>query len=872
MFFNRHACRFLLAGPQAGEVNHIRISDDIHRSTFRRFKITRVYRRHVALPPGPLEARKRATKRRLVGLSSLENAATAGENASQARVNSWLFGTKRAAPHSYQWQEPSLPRVNTIKPTEDKGTHLSYYYSSSLLTGDIEPLDLPPWLSDQNLICDPHPLPYSETASLSITKAPMKKKAERRKNQPIATHLTSAEVEDCELFEGLQEPLGRSVAQLQRNPSAFRRLLEFGTPMNTVLEYFKGPILNAEEVENLKHLLACQIQKRSPENDEDKTLSNWIQSQIVQGTLPFQHIAPLLEVVKELDNDTQGAFSTETFYARVVKSVQRCKKRGLQSAKASLLNTVLVIISHANMSPGLESLGWRIVNIMSASCRGHKDEGIGVFVSNAILAKRLNRNPASSLLSSLEGIARALRLFQRLPDRVGNALVESVSKALVSQIQASNQIVVGSDSGIPTRRKTLLEQLSIWWSSLQEHGLLSQLQQQPSWQDLEHVIGSGGPDLVATYLRPMDQKSRCLFLIRHCYQIQSPSESKLEYSQPADLRAILEAQFRDICEEHPDRSPFVNLLLTVRLGKVRGVHSNAVEKFFDIIQSLGLSGTTLTLIRNSNISHVRLATGLVIERINSYIEQGQPRIAYRFFQLFPHLSLEKVPALAEVIIKNQDLLPNAALYYRHTRQKRLIQAKPLRTHTNYLVQVRTQLLNSMAYAYSRSPHLPSISYRKVHKCYLALKAERLPITADITNALSYAGIVRYLQVGKWVSPVQYDFIRSLVSEVEGQQVADRLDELVDFWRGKVLDGNLCRSREDQSLGSLRSSTLNEEQKMKEQKPPNEVPPKIGKDRLHWYKPHSTLQCDSQTADDGKPPRPSSISLYYEANESRTVEP
>ena len=778
----------------------------------------------VGLPPGPLEARKRATKRRLMGLSSSENAATAGENAPQAGLNSWLFGAARAAPHSYQWQEPSLPRLTTTKPTEDKGIYLPHHYLTTLLSKDIEPLDLPPWPSDGDSMRDSCHFPHSGIASPSISNAPI---------QPNATLPAPVKAEHCKPLEGKSETIRRSIRRLQHKSLPLQRLLAMGTPMKTVLEYFDGPILNSKKLRDLERLLSYQIHKRSPKTDEDETLSNWIQTQIILGTLPFQHIAPLLEIVKKASNDTQGALSTETFYARVVTSVERCKKDGLRSSKAKMFKSILQHIFSADMSPGLESLGWQTVETMFASRCGLRDEGIDVFVSNAILAKRLSHNPSPSLHH--ESILRALRLFQPFSDRAGIALVESVSKAFIAQIQASNQIEVGYDSGIPTRRETFLEQLSIWWLSLQDYGLLSQLQQQPSWEDLEHVIGSGAPDLIATYLRPMDQKSRCFFLIRHCYQTQPLSTSELMHPQPADPRAILEAQFRDLCEEHPDRSPFVNLLLTVRLGRERGVRSNAVHRFFSIIRSLGISGTILTLIRNSNISHVRLEKRLAVREINYYIEQGQPRIAYRIFQLFPRLSLEMVPALAEAVVNNQDLLTDTALHYRHSRQKCLNQAMPLPTHTEYFIQLRTQLLNSMAYAYSRSPHLPSISFRKVKQCYLALKAERLPITADITNALSYAGIVRYLQAGKWVSTGQYNYIRSLVSEVEGQQVAERLDDLVDFWRGKVLDQNLGRGREERALGSLRSSILNEEQSMKEPQSPDEVPPRMGKDRLHWYK-------------------------------------
>lgn len=109
MSLNRRACRLSPARLQPGKLKYDGISDDTLISRLRPSLLTWSSRRHVGLAPGPLEARKRATRRRLMGLAPSAAALPAGDIASQAGIESWIFGRSRATPQTYQWQEPSDP-------------------------------------------------------------------------------------------------------------------------------------------------------------------------------------------------------------------------------------------------------------------------------------------------------------------------------------------------------------------------------------------------------------------------------------------------------------------------------------------------------------------------------------------------------------------------------------------------------------------------------------------------------------------------------------------------------------------------------------------------------------------------------------------
>ena len=69
MSLGRHVCcRRLRFNPPK---DHIHISEHFFNNAMHRFAHGRVPRRHVGLAPGPLEARKRATRRRMMNLAQV---------------------------------------------------------------------------------------------------------------------------------------------------------------------------------------------------------------------------------------------------------------------------------------------------------------------------------------------------------------------------------------------------------------------------------------------------------------------------------------------------------------------------------------------------------------------------------------------------------------------------------------------------------------------------------------------------------------------------------------------------------------------------------------------------------------------------------
>lgn len=707
--------------------------------------------------------------------------------------------------------------------------------------GCVGGIILPPWLVDGDSTGD-----GASTLGLDSVRPPvlqsLQDDAEQRHADRPDAHLPILrDLEHCESFEDFKKLFRRGYTGRHKpwlSHMVFQRLLARKTPIETMLRFLEDAEFNGREARNLIQLLAHQLQKAWPNPKEIETLSNWIQTRIALGLLPFSHIPPLLKIIDCPSNTGQTGVFRQEFYAKVIEGVRQCKICGSWKAKEQLLNTILVFISRGNILPEFETLGWKMIGASSTVC-GFMNEGIDSFVSHWILAQHSPHSSADSEADFAKGIVSALEIIRTFPDHIAEVCIKCISKTLIKRIETLDPTTNGYNNEVSSERSMYLEQLTKWWSLLQNCELLSRLQRRPGWRILERTLGSQEGDVLATYLRLMDESSKCLFFIRHCYRLELNGKDHLEPGECAGFRALAEAQFKDICDEHPHRAPFTNLLLSFRLAKDRGVRN--IQKLSEIIRSLRTCGTPIALATARSIAHMHLDERLMIREIDYFLERNQPRVAYRLFQSFPTLSLEHVPALAEAMVANPKLCTHAALYYRHRRQKWLNQGKPSDKYPQYLVHLRAQLLNSMAYAYSHSPHPPSISFRKVYKCYLALQTDQLPVTAEFTKALTFAGVVRYLKQGAWVSTERYNKIWSLVKEVEGQKVADRLDDLVFFWRGKVLDQNMYRKRKERALALPHGSLLTEEQlelqKAKDMRQSGLSPRKNRRQRMHWYKEH-----------------------------------
>ncbi|CAD0082514.1 unnamed protein product [Aureobasidium vineae] len=114
---------------------------------------------------------------------------------------------------------------------------------------------------------------------------------------------------------------------------------------------------------------------------------------------------------------------------------------------------------------------------------------------------------------------------------------------------------------------------------------------------------------------------------------------------------------------------------------------------------------------------------------------------------------------------------------------------------NPLSHERIQLVHHVAYAMAKSPLLTSrMAFRKVCDCLNYLQDRGAPLSSLMSRALVYAGVTRPLREGIWLSTEKFQWILMFVRRLEGDEVADSLDEAAFTLRSENLELDKARMK------------------------------------------------------------------------------
>ncbi|KAK3076673.1 hypothetical protein LTS18_012366 [Coniosporium uncinatum] len=106
---------------------------------------------------------------------------------------------------------------------------------------------------------------------------------------------------------------------------------------------------------------------------------------------------------------------------------------------------------------------------------------------------------------------------------------------------------------------------------------------------------------------------------------------------------------------------------------------------------------------------------------------------------------------------------------------------------NSLHNARVELVHVIAHTFAHDMHSTHrVAFRNVWLCFRYLRARHAPIHPNISKSLVWAGIIRPLRNGQWVSTVKFSWILGWVRRLEGEDSAQQLDQLVFHWRNQLL--------------------------------------------------------------------------------------
>lgn len=545
------------------------------------------------------------------------------------------------------------------------------------------------------------------------------------------------------------------VSEIRRSQLAFKDMILEDKPMDVVIEFLEDPKLNVFEAQNLRHLLTVQSRTTTTDPRESQTLCRWLSRQVALGLLPHDEVVSMTEIIKGNSGKRLSISSCEDLYKAVIEGISLCTiYQGEDIRRIHSFNAYINSLSTGAISRPTQNLGVEIIKSLRVANDVPIKRSLRFFLRDWYSIEEPDVKEQNVMGRLQTRASKVLDMLQRMPHHLLLGLLPESNKRFFERLFAM-------DGGISAIVKHLSR--SGEPSFLRE--LLPQIEARMAQEELADI---------AEYLQLMDHIAKCRFLLRHWY------ETRLAPS-------VVETRFQRSIQENPDRSPFINLLMSLRS---LDFYPTAVtqSRLLRLLRALDMSGTIVALTAGYRVHHVHFDARVVQAEINYHLSIGKQRIAYKIFRSYHKLPIERVPELAETIISRPNLHSEVALRLRHSRQKWLWCSKEFTQDALTLRDLRTTTLNRMAIAYAKAPHLrPMWAARKVQACYQTLRTEHLPVQSDITRALTHAGIIRFLQEGEWVSTIRFLQILRLVRKVEGEEVAEQLDRTLWVWRQQVLE-------------------------------------------------------------------------------------
>lgn len=562
---------------------------------------------------------------------------------------------------------------------------------------------------------------------------------------------------------------------------AFEHIHQIGSKLSMHIQFLENPNLDAPAARNPITLLLWYA-KQEANADDKRLLHHWISRQVSRGAWRGEELSLLLESMFGINGTMEEENSDCSFSRSIFEGLSSSTVFKIHDVAGTALNTLLRSVT-PSMSQNGELLGIEMIKRSSTSQLQKMGPGITTFLKKCLLPKNqhqkvqdFDRNIATKLL----------KLLQRMPVRIKVMSIAGATSALLICHENAS-----------ASRSNLLKNLNAWWSLLLEHGIFKSLAGNDKWYEVERILADKNIDILATYLRLLDDGEKCCFLLRNWF-IPKVNRRACQLGKTQHI----EKEFRhELTLPRARLSPFVTMLQS--LGLNLPVNSKWISPLFSLLREIGRSPTILEIVNFSKVLGFRISTLAIVFAISENAK-SQPNVSYRLFKSNPNIPLEACPVVAEIIIQNPRFDPSTADLYRRDRQKNLSPRKVLvpeprnifarfsydfpRGEHHKIRNYRASLLDRMALAYAQALHLScQAAYRNVYRCYRLHVWYRLgPVNIDMSRALTIAGVLRPLQEGKVVTTTRVCWILKIVKEVEGEEIARGVDELYYKWETEIV--------------------------------------------------------------------------------------
>lgn len=563
---------------------------------------------------------------------------------------------------------------------------------------------------------------------------------------------------------------GQLRSRLEFSELAFRRVLRSGCDLETLLQFLSDPSLNLQKARNLPRLWEWFISE--PRNKVNSMrLHNWLRRHLSLGMQSGRELHDLIEMALHSSHDTSGIQQDRDLHRTILDGLSGSGVDQISDLGGDILNQLLLLVSfnHSSQNSEWQTLCFKIFEVCKPAQLRHMTMGI------------------SSLLTSY--------LESASPDRETRLCEQQVSKILdcllsCSKVEASRAIASASQALLMRSRSShstwhlSRQNAGQWWSLLLHHKIFELIKYRPEWLRIERALAQDNTDVLCMYMKYISDDEKCIFLLRHWFMQYLEDGDKLSHR---NVSCAIKLFNERLVSRKGHTCPFIFLFKYLRPAVA--ADRIALLRLFSLLNKLDLPESSLNLYSHFLQTNAPIEFSALAKDIIDYTSPT-PQMACTLYKITPFLPLESCPSVAETMILNTDDGLGVPFGFRVLRRKSLGVSNVYPRTVDEILCAQIELLNRMAMAYAQASHLyPRVAFRQVYQCYrlLVRRHGRTSLSVAISRAFTLAGLIKPLQKARWVGTTQLTFVLRIIKEIEGDEVASKMDELLYIWRKHLIE-------------------------------------------------------------------------------------
>ena len=766
------ACKSVLSNrqktPPAKTPTSLWISDDVLNDALHRF--LHIQKRNGSSIPGPLESRRRASKRKNTHL-----AYQAGQGAPIEVTN--LFGPGK----QQLWWNGTRSEEKRSGNVEKDGVYGLRSRAGEVYQAPVASATptLPAWLQTLGGMVEPAevleasertawPEALGPAAETMTTKSPI---SSSYSSQAFTSALSQARnIEDIRVLLRLA-PLP------DRFRMAFKQLLNGDYSTNDFA-------LLLEDRARLcpQHQCHLQIVRHlgSIPDVRCKRLLSLLEVEIENDRIQKKELNALIRLIPKIlfkaSGSRLGSEMAQTFL-RLLSSIEKSQALSFQDIEESSIKTILsstmTMCTYGYETPLLA----RLITLWPKQSYTKSSEIISSWLK--VIGKSAQSKTKNLLTAQVAGFLKRLdpEAFARVVVMTSEAILSSAmhDSDQVSEVREWTTVL----KGISARGKELLT--SSFWLDIPKKGGTALSSTQSAYIRMwavSHIAASN------IRVRTSEKHLSLLSSLLHQYRQSLPSK--------ADLKEMIFLSAQSLPVRSADLLSMLSGFAFPGSAPIEApsrVHSDLSAFLADAMPALQNDR-----IYKTQKTHFNSILTMVAERINVNLPQFAEYAHHMIkndklsMRIFVRLLRSNTPfKLSLFMAKNpyhdEPASPPATKLHKSKsrRRQQIAKAEPpsFSIQAPFPMQCLATLM-SLARSFAVSPVIsPRQAYRKVRWIYLFLHSHGGPISPELIRALHHAGITRYKAVGMNPLPIQEKWIWEKVVEVEGEEVARQLQRWGD---------------------------------------------------------------------------------------------